>query len=96
MIQEDVKKDGNKPLLPGKNKVLGMMTDFGFVQWRPKMYAYITKDKKKMEDKHCKDTKNFLIGESLNFHDYKTCIFDTETINKEQMALELESIKSTE
>ena len=49
-----------------------------------------------MEDKHCKDTKNFLIDESLNFHDYKTCIFDTEKINKEQMALELESIKSTE
>lgn len=67
-----------------------MMKDFEFVEilrcWvsRPKMYAY-TKIDKTMEYKRCKDTKKCLFDESFNSDDYNTCIFDSETINKEQM-----------
>ena len=41
-----------------------------------------------MEEKRCKGTKKCVVGEDLTFDDYKTCLFDGETIYMEQMLFE--------
>ena len=38
-----------------------------------------------MKDKRCKGKKQCVVAEGLTFDDYKTCLFDAETIYKEQM-----------
>ena len=51
------------------------------------MYAYRKIDKK-VEEKRCKGTKKSVVGEGLTFEDYKTCLFDGETVYREQMLFE--------
>ena len=58
-----------------------------FVALRAKMYAYRKRDKE-VEEKHCKGTKKCVVSEGLTFDDYKTCLFDGETIYREQMLFE--------
>ena len=41
-----------------------------------------------MEEKRCKGTKKCVVSEGLTFDDYKTCLFDGETIYREQMLFE--------
>ena len=38
-----------------------------------------------MEEKLCKGTKRCVVGEGLTFDDYKTCLFDGETVHRGQM-----------
>ena len=80
-------KDDNRLLPIGQNKkMIGLMKDeFGgkimteFVALRAKMYAYRKIDKE-VEKKRCKGIKKCMVSEGLKFDDYKTCIFDGETI----------------
>ena len=51
------------------------------------MYAYRMINKK-VEEKHCKGTKECVVGESLTFDGCKTCLFDGETIYWEEMLFE--------
>ena len=62
-----------------------IMTEF--VALRAKMYAYRKIDKE-VEEKRCKGTKKCKVSEGLTFDDYKTCLFDGETIYREQMLFE--------
>ena len=62
-----------------------IMTDF--VALRAKMYAYRKIDKE-VEEKRCKGTKKCVASEELTFDDYKTCLFDGETIYREHMLFE--------
>ena len=88
-------KDDNRPLPIGENKkVIGLMKDelggkimTEFVAVRAKMYAYrnIGKD---VEESCCKDTKKCVFSEGLTVDDYKTCLFDGETIYRGQMLFE--------
>ena len=55
-----------------------------FVALRAKMYAYRKIDKK-VEEKRCKGTKKCVVGEGLTVGDYRTCLFDCETIYRERM-----------
>ena len=88
-------KDDNRPLPIGINKkVIGLMKDelggkimTEFVALRAKMYAYRKIDKE-VEEKRCKGTKKCVVSEGLTFDDYKTCLFDGETIYREQMLFE--------
>ena len=88
-------KDENRPLPIGNNKkVIDMMKDelggkimTEFVALRAKMYAYRKIDKK-VEEKRYKGTKKCVVAEGLTFDDYKTCLFDGETIYREQMLFE--------
>ena len=88
-------KDENRPLPIGKNKkVIGLMKyELGgkimteFVALRAKMYAYRKIDKE-VEEKCCKGTKKCVVSEGPTFDDYKTCLFDCETIYREQMFIE--------
>ena len=41
-----------------------------------------------MEEKRCKGTKKCVVAEGLTFDDCKTCLFDGETIYREQMLFE--------
>ena len=41
-----------------------------------------------MEEKCCKGTKKCVVSEGLTFDDYKTCLFDGETIYREQILFE--------
>ena len=50
-----------------------------FVALKPMMYAYRKIDKE-VEEKRCKGTKKCVVAEGLTFDDYKTCLFDGETI----------------
>ena len=85
-----------RPLLIGLNeKVIGLMKDelkgkimTEFVALRAKMYAYRKLDEKKPEDKKCKGTKKCVIAETLTFEDYKRCLFEGETIYREQTLFE--------
>ena len=86
-------KDENRALAIRKKikKVIGLMKDelggkimTEFVALRAKMYVYRKIDKK-VEDKRCKGTKKCVVAEGLAFDDYKTCLFDGETIYREQM-----------
>ena len=58
-----------------------------FVALRAKMYAYRKIDKE-VEEKRCKGTKKCVVSEDLTFDDYKTCLFDGETIYRDQMLFE--------
>ena len=49
-----------------------------------KMYTYRKIDKK-LEDNRCKGRKKCVVAESLTFDDCKTCLFEGETIYREQM-----------
>ena len=88
-------KDDNRPLTIRENKkVIGLMKDeFGgkimteFAALRTKMYAYRKIDKE-VEEKRCKGTKKCVVAEGLTFDGYKTCLFDGETIYREQMLFE--------
>ena len=89
-------KYDNRPLPIGKNKkVIGLMKDelcgkimTEFVALiRAKMYLYRKIDKG-VEEKQCKSTKKCVVSEGLAFDDYKTCLFDGETIYREQMLFE--------
>ena len=69
-----------------KDKLGGkIMTEF--VALRAKMYAY-RKIGKGAEEKYCKGTKKCVVSEGLMFDDYKTCLFDGETMSIEQMLFE--------
>ena len=58
-----------------------------FVVLRAKMYAYRNIDKE-VEENRYKGTKKCVVSEGLTFDDYKTCLFDGETIHREQMLFE--------
>ena len=68
------------------------MTDF--VVLRAKMYAY-RKIEKEVEEKHCKGTKKCVVSQGLTFDDYKTCLFDVETVYREQKFLRIRSMRCT-
>ena len=104
VIEKDVKKrfdmsgysrDDNRPLPIGENKkVIDLMKDglggkimTEFFALRAKMYAYREIDKE-VEEKCCKGTKKCVVSEGPTFDDYKTCLFDCETIYREQMFIE--------
>ena len=57
-----------------------------FCALRAKMYAYKKLDNK--EDKRCKGTKKCVVAETLTFEDYKKCLFEGNTIYREQMLFE--------
>ena len=59
-----------------------IMTEF--VALRSKMYVYRKIDKK-VEEKRCKGTKKCVISEGLTFDDYKTCLFDGEAVQEENV-----------
>ena len=69
------------------NDELGGKIMSEFVALRAKMYAYRKVDKE-AEEKRCKGTKKCVVSEGLTFHDYKSCLFDSETIYREQMLFE--------
>ena len=48
----------------------------------------IKKIDKEVEGKRCKGTKKCVVSEGLTFDDYKTCLFDGETIYKGQILFE--------
>ena len=85
----------NRPLPIGKNKkVIGLPKDelggkimTEFVALRAKMYAYRMLDEKP-EDKKCKGTKKCVVAETLTFDDYKKCLFEGETMYREQVMFE--------
>ena len=58
-----------------------------FVAVRAKMYPYRKIDKE-VEERRCKGTKKCVFSESLTVDDYKTCLFDGETIYRGQMLFE--------
>ena len=71
-------------------KVVGMFKDEAggkiiseFVGLRPKLYTYKMHDGK--EEKRCKGVKKAVVKRSINFEDYKTCLFtgkpQTRTMN---------------
>ena len=69
-----------------KNELGGKaMTKFAAL--RETMYAYRKIDKE-VEGKRCKGTKKCVVSEGLTFDDCKTCLFDGETIYREQMLFE--------
>ena len=49
---------------------------------------YIEKLEKKLQDKRCKGTNKCAVVESLTFDDYKSCLFDSKTIYREQILFE--------
>ena len=89
-------KNDNRLLPIGENeKVIGLMrddlggkimTEF-VVALRAKMYAYRKIDKE-VEKKRCKGTKKCVVSEGLTFDDYKTCLFDGETVYRGQRLFE--------
>ena len=58
-----------------------------FVDLRAKRYAYRKMDKE-VEEKRYKGSKKCVVSEGLTFHDYKICLFDGETIYREQTLFE--------
>ena len=52
-----------------------------------KLHAYRKIDEL-VEEKRCKGAKKCIVVEGLTFDDYKTCLFDGETIYKEQILFE--------
>ena len=94
----------SKSLPIGKNKkVIGLMKDelggkimTAFVALRAKMYAYRRIERLAAQHEHfvacdkkcCKGTTKCVVSEGLTFDDYKTCLFDGETIYMEQMLFE--------
>ena len=66
---------------------LGVKIMTKFVALRAKMYAYRKIDKE-VEEKRCKGTKKCVVSEGLTFENYKTYLFDAETIYREQTLFE--------
>ena len=58
-----------------------------FVALREKMYAYRKIDKM-IKKKRCKGTENCVDVESITCDDYETCLFEGETIYREQVLFE--------
>ena len=97
-------KDDNRSLPIGKNKkMIGLMKDklggkimVEFVSLRAKMYDYRKIDHLAAQHEHfvacdkkrCKGTKKCMVSEGFTFDDYKACLFDGETIYREQMLFE--------
>ena len=50
---------------------------------------------KKAEDERCKGTINSVVAEGLMSDDYKTCLFDGETIYREKMLFENKRLVQT-
>ena len=69
----------NKKVIVLMKDELGRKIMTEFVALRAKMYAY-RKIAKEVEEKCCKGTKKCVVSASLTFDDYKTCLFDGETI----------------
>ena len=75
-------KEDARPLPIGLNKkVIGLMKDESggkimaeFVALRPKLYAHRKLNGE--EDKRCKGIKNCVVKKTLDFDDYKKCLFD--------------------
>ena len=63
------------------------------VALRAKMYAYRKIDKE-VEEKRCKRTKKCVVSEGLTFDDYKTCLFDGETIYRKQILFENKKVNT--
>ena len=61
---------------------------------RAKMYAYKKIDKK-VRNKCCKVTKNWVVAESRTFDNYNTCLFDGKTMHKEQILFENKKLRCT-
>ena len=79
-------KENKKEIGLMKDELGGkIMTEF--VALRAKMYAYRKIDKE-VEEKRCKGTKECVVSEGLAFDDYKTCLFDGETIYRGQTLFE--------
>lgn len=84
-------EDDNRPLPIGLNKkVIRLMKDelggkimTEFVALRPKTYAYKQLDGK--QDKKCKGVKKCVVKKTINFDDYKSCLFERENVYKEQL-----------
>ena len=51
------------------------------------MYMFRKIDKE-VEEKRCKGTNKCVVSEGLTFDGYTTCLFDAETIYREQMLFE--------
>ena len=65
-----------------------------FVALRPKMYAY--RNLNGIEDKRCKRIKKCVVKSTLDFDDYKKCLFDpgkSKSIYRSQLMLGIESMK---
>ena len=79
----------SRPLPVGKNKkVIGLMKEelagkimTEFVALRAKMYAYRKLDEREPEAKRCKGTMKCAVAETINFDDYKKCLFVDETMH---------------
>ena len=81
--------DVNRPLLKGKNKMIGLMKDelggkimTEFAALRPKIYSYLMDDS--WSDEKAKGTKKCVIKRRLEFNDYKSCLLNNETVLKSQ------------
>ena len=80
-----------RPLPIGLNKkVIGLMKDklgciimTEFIALRPKLYSY--KVLNGAEDKKCKGIKKCVIKKTLTFEDYKSCLFNSDTIYRSQL-----------
>ena len=96
-IAEDVKDrfdtsgyNPNWPLPVGLNKkVIGLMKEelggeimTEFLTLRPQMYAYKTGS---AESKKCKGIKKCVVRKTINFEDYKACLFGGETSYRSQL-----------
>ena len=81
-------KEDARPLPIGKNKkVIGLMKDelrgTKFIALRLKLYSYRKLDG--LEDKKCKGIKKCVVKKTLTFDDYKTCLFNPDSIYGSQL-----------
>ena len=75
-------KEDARPLPIGLNKkVIGLMKDelggkimTEFIELRSKLYAY--RKLNGVEDKRCKGIKKCVVKKTLDFDDYKKCLFN--------------------
>ena len=81
----------DRPLPIGLNKkVIGLMKDelrgvimTDFIALRPKLYSY--KVLNGTESKKCKGIKKCVVKKTLTFEDYKSCLFNSDTIYRSQL-----------
>ena len=81
----------DRPLPIGLNKkVIGLMKDelggimmTEFIALRPKLYSY--KVLNGAESKKCKGIKKCVVKKTLTFEDYKSCLFNSNTIYRSQL-----------
>ena len=81
----------DRPLPTGLNKkVIGLMKDelggvimTEFMALRPKLYSY--KVLSGAESKKCKGIKKCVVKKTLTFEDYKSCLFNSNTIYRSQL-----------